>query len=249
MSVNVIRALFAARKPAFWPTIRGRICAGLLLFAAGCAGMTQHALLVPQNASDPTTGSYGYLDRQLSETTYAVVYAGPEVMTDNTVESEVQLAAARARETASDLALWRAAEIALTRGFPAFAIRSAEVDVKQAIVGHDYRDNGNPVYDNIHGEALGYQTQIYFRPRASLTVELRTGKSPGTLDAGAVAEKMKRQYADATSRAIAPHTFYYFGPSVIVHAATDADRGHAKDNGPPQSGPHSEHPPYAGAAY
>lgn len=207
--------------------------------------MPRNSLLVPQN--DPQ--SFGYSDQRLSETSYEIRYSGPEVTTDDTVESEVAAAERKARETAADLALWRAAELALSRGFPAFAVHAADTDVKQAIVGHDYRQNGNPVYDDVHGEALGYQTQMYFRPLASLTIELRHEKSRDALDARAVADKMKRQYADAANRAIAPHTFYYFGPSVIVHAATDRERRHAKDNGPPKDGPHSEHSPYAGAAY
>ena len=207
--------------------------------------MPHHELLVPQNAPE----SYGFSERRLSDTGYEIRYSGPEVTTDNTVESQVVFASHKAGETASDLALWRAADLALARGYPAFAVRAADTQVKQAIVGHDYRDNGNPVYDSVHGEALGYETDIYFRPVATLTVELRRDKSRDTLDARAVADNMKRQYDDAAGRAIAPHTYYYFGPSVIVRSADAPDRRHATANGPPKDGVHLDHPPYAGAAY
>ena len=207
--------------------------------------VTHHALLVPQTAPE----SYGFSERRLSDTGYEIRYSGPEVTTDNTVESQVAYASRRAGETASDLALWRAADLAVSRGFPAFAVRAADTQVKQAIVGHDYRDNGNPVYDGVHGEALGYETDIYFRPVATLTIELRRDRSRETLDARAVADKMKRQYEDAASGAIAPHTYYYFGPSVIAHSNDAPDRRPATANGPPREGVHLDHAPYAGAAY
>jgi len=217
---------------------RGLSAAILLLVVAACAQTPPDSLLVPRKS----VKSFGFSDKKLDETRYLVAFSGPEVTTDNTMENQVAFAARRAEETARDLALARAAQIALARGYPAFAVTSAKSEMKQVIVGHDYRRNGNPVYDNVHGEALGYPTAIYFRPEATLAIELRRQATNGAMDAREVAEKMKRRYAGAASRAIAPHTFYYFGPSAIVH---DAGEG-----GPRREPPgRQEHPPYAGAAY
>lgn len=220
------------------------LCFALLPLVAGCAGTIRNSLLTPQNDAE----SYGYVEKRVADATYQITYSGPEVMTDNTVPSLVAVAAERAKQTALDLATWRAAQLSLDKGFAAFAITASQSDLKQVIVGHDYRDQGNSVYENIHATALGYNSAIFFRPQATITVELHKTKSGDALDAQATAQKMKDQYADAAARPIAPNTYYYFGPSAIVHEVSEG--GKARAPAPAAApGPHSEHPPYAGAAY
>lgn len=211
------------------------LCAVLLV--AACAPRPAPSLFVPRS----TIESHGFTEERLSATRYVVSYSGPEVTTTNTIESLVAAAESHARDTAYDLALWRAADLALAKGYKAFALLAAASDVKQVIVGHDYRQNGNPVYDNVQGEALGYQTAIYFRPEAAITVELLSAPSKGAYDARRLAAEIHNKYAGAGAGPIAAHTFYYFGPSAILH-----DSGTAAASAPPTSGPRLQYAPYAG---
>jgi len=189
------------------------ILAGSAIALPGCTGESI-SLLAPLGSPE----SFGYTERRISDDHYQIVYSGPEVTTDNTEESAVAFAARKARETAYELALWRGAQIAVARGYPDFAILSATTHVKELIVGHDYRDQGNPVYENVHGASIGYQMAIYFRPTAHITIELRREKSASDLAAPEIARRMEQRYAHASNQAIGPNTYYYFGPSAIVHA-------------------------------
>jgi hypothetical protein len=210
---------------------------GLLALCA-CASHPSNFLMTAKS----TPESFGYTERRVTDTGYEISYSGPEVTTANTRDELVYVAESRARETANDLALWRAAELALGKGYPAFVVTSARCDVKQIIVGHDYHQNGNPVYDDVPGQSIGYPMQIYFRPEAVIGIELRKDRPEGALDARELSEKIKRRYADAGSKAIAPNTYYFFGPSVFVHDTSRPAPG-------PGSGPHLKHPPYIGNTY
>ena len=204
---------------------------------AACAQQPAASFFVPRTSIE----SHGFAEKRLSDTQYIVTYSGPEVTTTNTIESLVAAAQTHARDTAYDLALWRAADLAESKGYPAFAVLAADSDVKEVIVGHDYRQNANPVYDNVQGEALGYQTAIYFRPEAAVTVELLRAASKNSYDARRVASDIRAKYAGAADRPIAAHTFYYFGPSAVVHNA-----GTARKPEPSGEGPRMQYAPYAG---
>ncbi len=200
------------------------VLAGNAAILTGCA-TEPISLLAPQSSPE----SFGYTERRVSDADYEIVYSGPEVITDNTEESAVALAARKARETTYDLALWRAAQIAAARGYPDFAVTSATTTVKEVIVGHDYRDQGNPVYENVHGASIGYQMAIYFRPTAHIVIELRREKSADSLAALETAQRMQQRYARASNQAIGANTYYYFGPSAIVHASGESGKDY---NGP-----------------
>lgn len=223
---------WAARAPARMPLL------GVLVLLGACTGTSPgKSFFVPQS----TVESHGFSEERLSDTRYLVAYSGPEVITTNTIESLVAKAETHARETAYDLALWRAADLAVAKGYPAIALVSADSRVKQVIVGHDYRQNANPVYDDVQGEALGYQTAIYFRPEASITVDLLRTPVEGAYDAGRLAAQIRQKYTGAASRPIMAHTFYYFGPSAIRHNAGGGVRVE-----PPREGPHMQYAPYQG---
>jgi hypothetical protein len=249
MSANVYRRRFAPlprrtqRARIRAPLLRHVACLGLLAAAAACTKTQPDFLMVPRNGIE----SHGFADKKLAESRYLVTYSGPEVTTDNTVDDQVRLAADTARRTAYDLALRRAAEIALARGYAAIAVASANVTLKQVIVGHDYHQNGNPVYDYVPGIAYGYATAMYLRPEATLTVDLLKQPTQGALDARATAERIKRQYAGVGTKPIAPRTYYYFGTSAIVH--NDAPKTPRPAAPEKYATPSEAHPPYAGAAY
>jgi hypothetical protein len=212
-----------------------------LLALTACASEPVQPLMVPRSGPE----SFGYTDWQVVEDRYVVTFSGPEVLTTNTQDQLVKEAETRARDTAFDLAVWRAADLALINGYPYFTLTKVDGDVRQAIVGHDYRDNGNPVYDNVQGEALGYATAIYFRPEVTISVELHKDKAKGTNDAEAIANAMSKRYADAADHPIAAHTYYYFGPSVVL----DRGGGGVVKVEPPRSGPSMKYAPYAGNKY
>ena len=189
------------------------------------------------------SATFGYQDWRVTEARHVVRYSGPEVVTTNTQDELVQEAEKAARDTAFDLAAWRAAEIARIYGYPYFTIVKTDSKVGQAIVGHDYRQNGNPVYDNVPGEALGYQTAIYFRPVVTITVELDKEKRDHANNAQTIRQSMAEKYADVTASPIAANTYYYFGPSVVRNRGRGP--GAVKVE-PPRSGPSLDYAPYAG---
>ena len=211
-----------------------------LLALSACASKPDDFLMARRSSPE----SFGYSEWRVDETRYVVSYSGPEVMTTNTRDDLVDKAQQRARDTALDLAMWRAADLALADDYPDFALVKVAANVKKAIVGHDYRQNGNPVYDDVQGEALGYQTAIYFRPEVTISVELRKDKAKGVYDAREISKSMRARYAHAGERSIAAHTFYYFGPSVILHNA-----GGSVAVEPPPTGPRMKYAPYAGNKY
>jgi hypothetical protein len=100
--------------------------AGLVILMSAC---TSHeptrAAMVPQAAG----GEYGYSDRPLGATRYEVTYVSPRLHastdSDNThgLESE--------KQRVYELALWRAAQLADEKGYPAFRVtqESRDVDV------------------------------------------------------------------------------------------------------------------------
>lgn len=228
-------------KPVlFIPALKATAALFCLLAVVACASKPDEHLMVPRG----TPESFGYSDWRVDEIRYVVSYSGPEVVTTNTRDALVEEAEKRARETALGLAMWRAADLALADGFPEFTLAKVSADVKKAIVGHDYRQNGNPVYDDVQGEALGYQTAIYFRPEVTISVELHKDRPKGAYDAREVSKTMRARYGNAGNRSIAAHTFYYFGPSVILH-----DEGGGVRVEPPRSGPSMKYAPYAGNKY
>ena len=222
--------------------IRAALAVLSLLAVAACASETVQPLMVPRTGGD----SFGYTDWRVVENRYVVSFTGPEVLTTNTQEKLVKQAEKRARDTAFDLAVWRAADLALTNDYPYFTIVKADADVRNAIVGHDYRQNGNPVYDNVPGQSLGYATAIYFRPEVTISVELEKQKTKGANDAEAIADMMSDRYADAADHPISANTSYYFGPSVVLESGRGT--GVVKVE-PPRSGPSMRYAPYAGNKY
>lgn len=220
---------------------RAAIAVLSLLALGACASEPTQPLMVPRSGPE----SFGYTDWRVVENRYVVTFSGPEVLTTNTQPKLVDNAENRARETAFDLAVWRAADLALINSYPYFTLVKVDTNVRRAIVGHDYRDNGNPVYDNVPGEALGYATAIYFRPEVTISVEMDKTKTKGANDAEAIADMMSKRYAEAAEHPIAAHTQYYFGPSVVLERGPS---GVVKVE-PPRSGPSMNYAPYAGSKY
>jgi hypothetical protein len=155
------------------------------------------------------TRSYGYAEKTLSGGRIEVSFLGPsrEVPVER-AERAAHLDGARTE--AEDLALWRAAQIAIARKAPAFTVldRRIDVDVEIRRSGGDtlfggygyyrYRRHGlYPVYPYpFYGYGYGFR-DAFAQARARLTVDFVKKSKPGARDALAVAAQMRQKYPNA----------------------------------------------------
>jgi hypothetical protein len=186
---------------------------------AACAEGPRHPLFVAR-ADSPD--SYGYSEESLAEDLYRVSYLGPEVRTRTIRPQWVERAAQKAEETAYDLALWRAAELSIQKGYPAFQVTEEFADLRSYILGRDYTAAISSSVLNVTPRNLGYYSATYFRPKMTLTVEMLQEPVGEALDAQETVERLKQKYVDAGLKPIAPATYYYFGPSSYLHDYDDA---------------------------
>jgi hypothetical protein len=180
---------------------------GLLLLAA-CETTPPPPLLSP--LAETGGYGYGYFERQVGPEDWEVTYAGPARRT------AVYAAARQADETAmrtqaADFMLWRAAQIALREGFPAFRVGQTRSNVDTRI--EEY------TYDPLYGPGWGpwgpgwgprgfyypylppypYARSIwaYLQARVSGDVHLLRASAPGDYVADDVIAQGRRRYPDA----------------------------------------------------
>ncbi len=145
------------------------------------------------------TGAYGYEDRRLADGRYEVTYTGPEHLVPVRREwrrEETESAGVEARE----LALWRAAQLALQTGNQAFSVIDSRSDVEVEIHRYDYvvphyyyPRYAHPFYYPFpHPVHTRHATA---RARAVLTVEMHRESTPGAIDAKETADKMRAKYS------------------------------------------------------
>ncbi len=175
----------------------------LLVFPllAGCAPVP----VFPLYTSVQVAGSFGYAEQRISDTRYRVTYTAPVRTTyayggerrDQDTDRQVALA--------YDLALWRAAELALAHGYPAFRVAERTNDI-QVDVRHDeyydpFPDFGfHHRYGLIpHGYPIYYPSYAYLAAGVTLAVEFRRAGAGDTFDARATRERLRAQYAPATA--------------------------------------------------
>jgi hypothetical protein len=102
-----------------------------------------------------------------------------------------------------DLALWRAAEIAVENDFAAFTVEDRGTDVEVEIIDEwpDYPYYDFPYrrrfgYRGIHGFGYGFRS-AWLRARATLTVALRAEATDGSFDAAATVRRLENKHPDA----------------------------------------------------
>lgn len=151
------------------------------------------------------TRTHGYAEKTLSRGRIEVSYLGPT--------RRVPVARAEraghlegARREAEDLALWRAAQIAIARKAPAFAVLDRRIDVDVEVrridggypfggaLYHRYRTRGH--YPFSPYPFFGFR-DAYAQARARLTVGFVKKSTPGARDALAVAAQMRQKYASS----------------------------------------------------
>ena len=101
------------------------LAAALLLLSACSSHEPTRAVMVPQTVN----GDYGYSDRALDATRYEVTYVSPRLRAD--VDSDADHGLEGEKQRVYEFALWRAAQLADSKGYPAFKVaqESRDVDV------------------------------------------------------------------------------------------------------------------------
>jgi len=168
---------------------------GALLLLAACA--TQPAqLYVPFGQF----GDYGFAEEQLSETRLRVRYEAPTRTTHDAGRIERERQAGGRVALAYDMALLRAAELALALGFPAFSVSQRQNDVA-VDVDRDYPYFGDPFlfHSPFHRRRHLHRPAFYF-PQSTvgagvtLLVELKRTAGDDALDAAATATRLRAKY-------------------------------------------------------
>lgn len=172
------------------------IAAALL---AGCATAPQ-PLYVPQGKER----SYGYSSEKVAKEVYDITYVSPvKRIRVGRAGREADVDAAKSEAT--DMATWRAAELALEKGYDYLKITERRTDGDVSV--HDYNDFWSypPPYSPYYRSYLygppyyppygpGMWTEAWVRVKAKLRVGLRKTAGEDTLDAADTAAKMARKY-------------------------------------------------------
>jgi hypothetical protein len=188
-----------------WLTI-----ASLVVLGALTAACTEHrrppvAAMVPQS----TNGVFGYTDKMVAPDLYEVSYVSPRLRATQDADEAHGLAGEKQR--VYDLALWRAAQLAQEKGFPAFAVQHESRDV-DVTVRHDpvyypppplffgpcRWDCGWPGYWPYYPYDYSYRTRAAGRITVNLTVKMLAEATADSLDTAATIERLRKAYASAT---------------------------------------------------
>lgn len=179
---------------------------GVLALAAvlaACQATPRPPLLSPLDEAK----RYGYTERELAPDRLEVSYLGPRHHVASYVPMPRDADTQSARSEAFDLASWRVAQLALTRGYAGFRIvdRDTQVDStpEAFYAGPEW---GGPVWRYPGGltyGAPGFYATPYLRiqVRTTLTVVLLRTLEPGDEDAHAVIERRRaaRPHAEAAA--------------------------------------------------
>jgi hypothetical protein len=182
---NAVRARFAALA--------------LFALAAGCS-FAPPPLYVPMSA-----GSYGYAEQQTGDISYRITYRAPVFSTFSYGRATRDRIANERVALAYDMALLRAADIALARGMPAFREIRRDNDV-QVDVQDDPLDDyyyNRPCFDFHFCTPPPYVSRdrrSIFRIAATIDVRLETRIEAGAYDAADAKRKLLAAHPDALPR-------------------------------------------------
>lgn len=184
----------------------------LALFAvAACSANPPRPAMVQQ--SDQVR--YGYTDRTLSDGSIEVVYKTPVLRTSaSTLSRDDDIEAEKKR--AYDLALWRAAQIAIERGYQHILVDTTHSDSEVEVDENLYPGYGSPWYGSGYGYYGGgwpdpyayryspfyyappyYRSFAYMQVTVTLTVSESDASNRQALNTRATASRLSIQYADS----------------------------------------------------
>jgi hypothetical protein len=176
---------------------------------AACAENRRPAVaaMVPQS----TNGVFGYSDKMVAPDLYEITYVSPRLRAASDPDDDHGLAGEKQR--VYDLALWRAAQIAEEKGFPAFQVQHESRDVDVTV----RRDPVYPAYPSpfLWGHRcwdcdwpFGYWPYYYGYPTyrtsaagrivVNLTVKMLAAATADSLDTAATVERLREAYGSAS---------------------------------------------------
>lgn len=179
-----------------------RLPLAALLLLAACA--TQPAQLY---APFGQLGGYGFTEEQLSETRLRVRYEAPTRTTYDAGRIERERQAGGRVALAYDMALLRAAELALARGFPAFSVTQRQNDVAVEIEP-DYPYFGDPFLFHSPLRRRHFHRPGFYFPQSTvgagvtLLVELKRASGDDAIDARATAARLRAKHPAAFPPAV-----------------------------------------------
>jgi len=158
-----------------------------------------------------TARSHGFLEEQLSDSAYRITYVAPRVRTSPFSSETRDRDHSSQLALAYDFALWRAADLAVAAGYPAFQVteRTNNVDYENY-----YDDFYYPYYPyGHHGNHRFFYPYRHYGPygsytllKANVTLLVAFGRDPvpGAIDARAVIDRMASTYPGAQPTVTAP---------------------------------------------
>jgi hypothetical protein len=182
-------------------------CAALTTGLSACSG-DPLGPAPPLMSPYPAAGyDYGYAEERLTAELWRVVYHGPWRRLDLDAPLR-QRQLDRAASEAADLALWRAAQLALLAGKPAFSIADRRTDTETLRRPGAFVDDPWPYYGSYtYGRrAFGPQPwpasyyvpgEAHGRARATLVIRLENRATAAALDAAAAVRRLEPIYAPA----------------------------------------------------
>lgn len=191
---------------------RSRSVFVIALFAvAACSANPPRPAMVQQ--SDQVR--YGYTDRTLSDGSIEVVYKTPVLRTSaSTLSRDDDIEAEKKR--AYDLALWRAAQIAIERGYQHILVDTTHSDSEVEVDENLYPGYGSPWYGSGYGYYGGgwpdpyanryspffyappyYRSFAYMQVTVTLTVSESDASNRQALNTRATESRLSIQYADS----------------------------------------------------
>ena len=157
---------------------------------------------------------YGYSDRDLSDGRFQVTYETPVLRTStSTLSRQDDIESEKKR--AHDLALWRASQIAIERGYAWIIVdetdSDSEVELDEDLYpgygpawygGYGYYGGWPDPYSYRHSPFFYappyYRSFAYMRVTVTLKVSAADATDVGAVDAEATAARLATQYANAT---------------------------------------------------
>jgi hypothetical protein len=192
-----------------------------VLLAAACTNTPgSQPVLVPAMAPLSATGDYGWSETELAPDRYEVAFVTPSLSAHGDPEDDFGLVGERQRTY--DLALWRAAQLAQEKGYPALVVETESRDVEVDIVdppgpppyvSAPLRTMSGPPCRWDCGRPIGYWGDPYFNPAydrwyrrahssgrvsATLTVKFLPAPTAGAQNAATTAARLQSIYKSAT---------------------------------------------------
>ena len=191
---------------------------GLLaaVLTAGCESPPPPA--VAAMVSQSSNGDFGYSEKDLAPDLYVVTYVSPQLRVSGEADDNHGLGGEKQR--VYDLALWRAAQLAIEKGYPALLVQQESRDVNVTVpappvypvyppvplfVGHRCRWDCDwpfgywpyPYYDPYYADHYARSHSVG-RITVNLTVKLLSKSAEGALDAKETDARLRKAYGSAS---------------------------------------------------